>query len=685
MCGLAGVVAIREGAGAELSVTVQRMNQVLRHRGPDSDGIWVDAKAGVALGHRRLAIIDLTEEGHQPMHSASGRFVIVYNGEIYNFGLLSAELKSLGQSFRGHSDTEVLLAAVETWGLEPALQKLVGMFAFALWDRRTQTLHLVRDRLGKKPLYFGWAGQDLVFASELKSFHEHPDFVPEVDRRALALFLRYGYVPVPHSIYCGVFKLKPGSSLSLPAAAIGALRTGNLLTHVRDYWSVAEVAQRGLAAPLALSEAEAVEQLDELLDRVIADRMVADVPLGALLSGGIDSSTVVAFMQRRSARRIRTFSIGFHERGYDEAAGAKRVADHLGTDHTELYVTPTEAQAVIPSLPEIYDEPFADSSQIPTFLLSQLARNEVTVALSGDGGDEILGGYNRYVLTSWVWQRMRLCPRVIRQGLAASLAMIPPAGWDKVARGLDRMVPRAAQQPRPGYQMAKFASLLAADGPDALYRLVTARWLEPSAVVLGDLEPPLAELAERPRLTDSTDRLMLSDAIGYLPDDILVKVDRASMAVSLEVRAPLLDHRLVEFAWRLPRTMKIRGREGKWVLRQVLYRHVPQELVDRPKQGFDVPLDTWLRGPLRDWAEGMLAPARLAAEGFFDPLPIRDLWSQHLAGRRNWAIRLWPILMFQAWQERWLAAPAAMRRVGVRARGPGAVVLSSEPFPCLSS
>ena len=686
MCGLAGFVAVREGrAGAELSATVQGMTQAIRHRGPDSDGIWVDPRAGVALGHRRLAIIDLSAEGHQPMHSASGRFVIVYNGEIYNFRLLSAELKSLGQSFRGHSDTEVLLAAVETWGLGQALQKLVGMFAIALWDRQTGTLHLVRDRLGKKPLYFGWAGHDLVFASELKSFHEHPDFVPEVDRSALALFLRYGYVPAPHSIYRGVFKLRPGSNLSLPAAAIGALRTGDLLAQVHDYWSVGEVAQRGIATPLALSDAEAVEQLDELLGRVVADRMVADVPLGALLSGGIDSSTVVAFMQQHSARRIRTFSIGFREPGYDEAVGAKRVADHLGTDHTELYVTPAEAQAVIPRLPEIYDEPFADASQIPTFLLSQMARKEVTVALSGDGGDEILGGYNRYVLTSWAWQRMRLCPRVIRQGLATSLAMISPAGWDKLAQGVDRIVPRAAQQPRPGYQMAKLASILAADGPDTLYRLVTARWLEPAAVVLGDLEPAFADPAGRPHLIDATDRLMFSDAIGYLPDDILVKVDRASMAVSLEVRAPLLDHRLVEFAWRLPRTMKIRGRQGKWVLRQVLYRHVPRELVDRPKQGFDVPLDTWLRGPLRDWAEGMLAPARLAAEGFFDPLPILDLWSQHLSGRRNWAIRLWPILMFQAWQERWLSQPAAPCRVGSRSRGSGAFMLNSEPSACVSS
>jgi asparagine synthase (glutamine-hydrolysing) len=631
------------------------MADTLRHRGPDSSGLWSEPEAGVAFGHRRLSIIDLSPEGHQPMASASGRFIITYNGEIYNFRELRRELEGLGCAFRGHSDTEVLLAAVDSWGLEAALPKLAGMFAFALWDQKTRTLHLVRDRMGKKPLYYGWAGRDLVFASELKAFYQHPAFEPEINRAAQVLFLRHGCIPAPHSIYRGVSKLPPAGRLSVPAQADG-LQNADLRDRVRFYWSAREVAERGLAEPAALSEREAVDHVDRLIGQGVRERMVADVPLGALLSGGIDSSTVVAFMQQHASRPVKTFSIGFHETGYDEAADAETVARHLGTDHTELYVTPDQAQATIPHLPEIYDEPFADRSQIPTFLVAQLARQHVTVALSGDGGDEVFGGYNRHFYGPWLWHRLRPWPPAIRERLAGMITAVPPRGWDAAAGYLYQLLPRSSRQPTPGYRLHKLAGLMAVDSPQAMYRRLTSYWQEPASLVINGNDP--AEAGAPPAVPEGADfahTMMYLDQVGYLPDDILVKVDRASMAVSLEVRAPLLDHRLVEFAWRLPGAMKVRQRQGKWILRQVLERYVPRQLVDRPKQGFEVPIDAWLRGPLRDWAEALLDAGRLATEGFFTPAPIRAAWAEHLSGIRNRGEDLWAVLMFQAWHEHWLA------------------------------
>jgi asparagine synthase (glutamine-hydrolysing) len=656
MCGIAGVLRAGHRTGeAELGNIARRMADALRHRGPDGSGLWVDPEAGVAFGHRRLAIIDLSREGHQPMLSASGRFVIIFNGEIYNFRELRRELEELGHRFRGHSDTEVLLGAIDQWGLGATLPKIAGMFAFALWDRELRSAHLVSDRLGKKPLYFGWIGPNLVFASELKALLEHPNFAFEVDRGALTLLLRHGCVPSPYSICRGILKLPPATHLSLPWADPNAAREADLRQRFRPYWSLAEVAERGIAEPFSLGPEAAVDSLDDLLGQVVAERMISDVPLGALLSGGIDSSTVVASMQKQSTRPIKTFSIGFREAGYDEAADAKRVARHLATDHTELHVTAEQARAVIPDLPEIYDEPFADRSQIPTFLVAKLARQEVTVALSGDGGDEIFGGYNRHFYGPWLWNRLNPWPFSIRRLAADFLTAVPPRAWDRIAGQVYRLVPRSSRQPTPGYRIHKLAGLFTVDGPGALYRRLTSHWTDPSALVIDGSEPStiLTDSARVPEGLDFAETMMYLDAVTYLPDDVLVKVDRASMAVSLEVRSPLLDHRLVEFAWRLPAALKVRPRQGKWVLRQVLDRYVPRELIDRPKQGFDVPLEAWLRGPLHDWAETMLDRRRLSAEGFFQPAPIRTAWREHLSGVRDRTGELWPVLMFQAWLERW--------------------------------
>jgi asparagine synthase (glutamine-hydrolysing) len=656
MCGIAGLLSpdCRLGETA-LSNIAQQMADTLRHRGPDSSGVWSDPDAGVAFGHRRLSIIDLSREGHQPMTSGSGRFVITYNGEIYNFRELTRELEAKGHQFRGHSDTEVLLAAVDAWGLNGALPKLAGMFAFALWDRKSRILYLVRDRLGKKPLYFGWAGRDLIFASELKAFYEHPDFAPDVDRGALTLLLRHGCVPSPYSIYRGILKLPPGNQLSFPWTDPTIARESDLRPRMRPYWSLAEAARRGVEGPFGHGPEAAVDALDDLLSQVVAERMISDVPLGALLSGGIDSSTVVALMQKQSSRPIKTFSIGFHESGYNEASAAKHVASYLGTDHTELYVTPEQAQAVIPRLPEIYDEPFADRSQIATFLVAQLARRDVTVAMSGDGGDEVFGGYNRHFYGPWLWKRIKPWPKELRRGAAAALIAVSPRAWDAAARQALRVLPRSGRQPTPGYHIHKLADLLTSDGCDSIYRRLTSYWHDPASLVVDGHEPPtiLTEPGRTPLGADFSSEMMYLDAATYLPDDILVKVDRASMAVSLEVRAPLLDHRVVEFAWRLPTSMKVSGREGKRVLRHLLERYVPRALVDRPKQGFDVPLGAWLRGPLRDWAEAMLEPQRLLREEYLRPEPIQTAWTEHLNGMRDRAWALWPVLMFQTWRERW--------------------------------
>ena len=643
MCGIVGFIAGSAASGAELRETVSTMRDVLHHRGPDDLGAWVDEHVGVAMGHARLSIIDLSEHGHQPMHSKSGRYVAVYNGEIYNFIELQSQLKRSGFRFEGHSDTEVLLAAVETWGLDTALQRFSGMFALALWDKIEHKLYLARDRIGEKPLYYGWQGNAFLFGSELKALRLYPQWQGEINRDALALYMRHNCIPAPYSIYKGVHKLVPGTVLCLSPK--------NPSGHCPEpvaFWSVKDVVERGVSNPFQHTDEEATRQLESLLRETIREKMVADVPLGAFLSGGIDSSLVVALMQAESSQEVKTFSIGFHEAGYNEAQYAKAVAEHLGTDHTELYVTSDEARSVIPLLPGMYDEPFADSSQIPTYLVSKMTRGHVSVALSGDGGDELFGGYNRYFHGRQIWQGLGWIPPGVRGGVASLLTSLPPGQWDRL---LGRLLPHGT----PGDKLYKLADMLASTSPEDMYYRLVSHWRQPEDMVIGATEPItiLTDQKKWPQLNDFATRMMFLDSVSYLPDDILVKLDRASMAVSLESRVPFLDHRVVEFAWKLPLHQKLRGGVGKWILRQILYRHVPQKLIERPKMGFGIPVDAWLRGPLREWAEDLLSERRIREEGFFDPTPIRQKWQEHLSGRRNWQYLLWDVLMFQAWKEKW--------------------------------
>lgn len=647
MCGLTGFLSVAAMPRDRLEAVAKAMADQLVHRGPDDGGVWADIDCGLALAHRRLSIIDLSECGHQPMLSSDGRYVVAYNGELYNFRTLREELEGIGERFRGHSDTEVLVAAVSRWGVKAALERFNGMFAVALWDRTERVLHLARDRLGEKPLYYGWMGNTFLFGSELKALKVHPSWRGNVDRNALSLYLRHNYVPSPFSIYEGISKLPPGCTGTLTYSQ--GLRDRSLT--VQPYWSVRDVAERGAADRYRGTAKQAVDELEDRLKEAVGLRMVADVPLGAFLSGGIDSSTVVALMQVQSTRPVRTFSIGFHEDEYNEADHAAAVAKHLGTDHTELYVTPDEAMAVIPSLPCLYDEPFGDSSQIPTFLVSKLAREQVTVSLSGDGGDELFGGYNRYFLGERIWRSIGWAPRVLRRTAARGVTAFSPAAWDSGFGAVKRALPARLRYANPGDKLHKLAEVLAVPAPEVMYLGLVSHWKQPNEIVIGGGEPAtaLTDQDQWARLGDFSERMMYMDSISYLPDDILVKVDRASMGVSLESRIPLLDHRLVEFAWRLPLSMKIRGSEGKWILRQVVYRHVPRELLERPKTGFGVPIDHWLRGPLRGWAEDLLSAERLRREGYLNPAPIREKWEEHLSGRRNWQYLLWDVLMFQGW------------------------------------
>lgn len=646
MCGIAGALqlGIQE---AEWQTRLMAMSSALVHRGPDESGIWFDAATGIGLGHRRLSVIDLSAAGRQPMHSVSGRYVVSYNGEIYNFKSLRVELEKLGHRFRGHSDTEVLLAAVSEWGVGKAVTRLNGMFAFALWDREARTLHLGRDRLGEKPLYYGWVGKTFLFASELKALRIHPDFKADIDRNAVTLLMRHSCIPSPYSIYQGIFKLPPGTILTVNLTGTAAERTARPI----PYWSAKEVAEQGAVQESTWTEEEAIHHLDELLRDAVQLRMVADVPLGAFLSGGIDSSTVVALMQAQSGRPVQTFSIGFNERAYDEAIYAKEVARHLGTDHTELYVSSEQAMAVIPLLPALYDEPFADSSQIPTFLVSQLARRHVTVSLSGDGGDELFGGYNRYFWGRSIWRTIGWMPTSVKHLLADGLTVIAPTIGEATFRSVGTFLPSLQNS---ADKLQKLAQILPVEDPDSMYLSLISHWKDPSAVVSGAVEPKtlLTDHSQWAKLSDFTQRMMYFDTVTYLPDDLLVKLDRASMGVSLEARLPLLDHRIVEFAWQVPITMKIRGSQGKWLLRQVLKRYIPENLVDRPKMGFAIPIDSWLRGPLRGWAEDLLAERRLNKEGFFNSEPIRQKWAEHLSGKRDWSYLLWDVLMFQGWLSR---------------------------------
>ncbi len=648
MCGIAGFFnSNRDQSPEVLEQTVFRMVETLRHRGPDDGGMWTDPDAGIAIGMRRLAILDLSPAGRQPMHSASGRYVLVFNGEIYNCEDLRLDLlaKSPGLSFRGHSDTEVMLAAFETWGVGESLRRFNGMFAFALWDRSDRTLTLARDRFGEKPLYYGVMHGRFLFASELKALRAYPDFSADIDVGALALYLQRNCVPAPYSIYRNIRKLPPATFLTQSADRFDS--------QPQPYWSLREIAEQGVQNQFGGTEQDAIDSLDALLRDAVRIRMHADVPLGSFLSGGIDSSTVVALMQAQSSTPVRSFSIGLHESDYNEASDGARVAKHLGTDHTELYVTPRQALEVVPLLPAMYDEPFADSSQIPTFLVSRLARNRVTVSMSGDGGDEIFGGYNRYTWGGPLWRKIEPLPLLLRKLGSVSLTTISPETWDTLFRAFHPILPRTWRQRVPGYKLHKLASVMGSADAEEMHHRLATHWVSPEEILRGAALPPGRCLANdhAPRLPSPTEQMMYRDAVTYLPDDILVKVDRATMAVSLEGRIPLLDHRVAEFAWRLPLSMKVRGKEGKWILRQVLYRYVPRELVERPKFGFGIPLDSWLRGPLRDWAESLLDERRLRSEGFFKPARIRRAWQQHVSGKGRWEFHLWDVLMFQAWLE----------------------------------
>lgn len=646
MCGIAGLWDVRTDASSDrLSESLGRMLTCLQHRGPDDHGQWSEAADGVYLGHRRLSILDLSPSGHQPMASRSGRYVTAFNGEIYNFRDLRAQLESLGHTFRGSSDTEVMLAAFEQWGIEPALTRFIGMFALALWDCQEKTLTLCRDRFGKKPLYYTLCGSTWWFGSELKALLHVPGFAGSINRDALTAFMRLGCVPEHHCIYRNVFKVPAGTLVTLRGEQAEST----------PYWSTSEAARESLAQPFGGSRAEAVEALEPLLLDCVRLRLESDVPLGAFLSGGVDSSVMVAMMQKLCTRPARTYTIGFHEGHYNEAAFAKAVAQHLGTDHTELYVSGEDAREVIPRLPDMYDEPFGDSSQIPTYLVSRLARTQVTVALSGDGGDELFAGYARFQAAELGWKRLARVPGPLRRGARAMLGCIPDNLWHAGMLKMQRLLPPRWRQYRFHDKLSRLQILLGTRSARDFYLGMLSQWNEPERLVLGGHEAPHVYIDGRLDWVPTfMDWMMLADATVYLRDDILVKVDRASMAVSLEARNPLLDHRLFEFAWTLPYDFKVEQGIGKWALRQVLYKYVPRELVERPKMGFGVPIDAWLRGPLRAWADDLLEPATLRRQGFLDEPLVTRAWHRHRSGQTTDHLRLWNVLMFQSWLQRYL-------------------------------
>jgi asparagine synthase (glutamine-hydrolysing) len=643
MCGIAGFLANPKfgSSSNRFAAIANAMDFSLRHRGPDGHDVWIDNEAGVALVHRRLAIVDLSPAGHQPMHSSDGRFVVSYNGEVYNHSEIRSELEAEGQCFRGHSDTEVIVESIARRGASATIRRLIGMFAIAVWDRRDRTLTLVRDRLGIKPVYWAKIDGVFMFASELKALREYPGWTPRIKPEAVAAYMRHNYIPAPHTIYQDVYKLEPGTILTLPFGGEPCLE---------KFWDPRSIAIEGLQSPLREDDTALTDRLEALLIDAVGKRMMADVPLGAFLSGGIDSSLVVALMKAADKGPVKTFSIGFEHVDFNEAPHASDIAKHLGTEHTELMVTSREALDVVPRLAEIYDEPFADSSQIPTYLVSAMTRHHVTVALSGDGGDELFAGYNRYQLTSRFWRTLSLMPGPMRKLIAGGVTSVSSERWNRLAG----LLPRGLLPPLAGDKLHKAASVLALPDADALYRRLVSHW-EPGDVVPGVAEARglLWDASVRDDFPDLLDRMLYLDLVTYLPDDILTKVDRASMAVALEARVPLLDHRVVEFAWRLPHAAKIRGGVTKWLLRQVLYRYVPQRLVERPKMGFGVPLGEWLKGPLREWADHLISEKRLEDSGLFDVRLVRRHWKEHLSGHHNWQYLLWDVLMFEAWRERW--------------------------------
>ena len=649
MCGFSGFLGYG-GLGAKQARSVAwAMGNAIAHRGPDDSRVWQDDAVQIALAHRRLSILDLSPTGHQPMISPSGRYVVTFNGEIYNHWELRAEIERRENSvaWRGHSDTETLLAGIDTWGLIETLKRAVGMFALALWDRQERTLYLARDRIGEKPLYYGWQRGVFLFGSELKAIRLHPAFIGDIDRDAITLQLRHNYIPAPYSIYQNIKKLPAGCFFNV------SMTDGKAEEKLQSYWSFIDVAKGGQEQPFMGSDVEAIETLENRLTQAVAQQMVADVPLGAFLSGGIDSSIIVALMQAQSSKPVQTFCIGFNEGKYNEAQHAKAVAHHLGTQHTELYVTPQQALDIIPRLPSLYDEPFSDSSQIPTFILAKMTRQHVTVSLSGDAGDELFGGYNRYFLTRYIWGKISKMPFGLRRLLARILLSVSPDAWTRIFDLISPLLPRRARFPQPGEKILKLGEILTTEQAESLYCGLISHWKNPSALIPGAVEPSTV-LSTRPAwsvFSDIEHRMMAVDCLSYLPDDILVKVDRAAMGVSLETRIPFLDHRVIEFAWRLPLHMKLRHTQGKWILRQILYKYIPPRLIERPKMGFGIPIDDWLRGPLRDWAEALLNEHRLRREGFFNPALIRKKWAEHLSGQRNWQYHLWDVLMFQLWFE----------------------------------
>lgn len=638
MCGITGLLVNSRSSGVDTRLTLERMTDALEHRGPDSRGIWSAEDFCVGLGHRRLAIRDLSPMGHQPMVSSCHRYVIAYNGEVYSHQEIAADLVKVGRTLRGSSDTEVILEACAEWGVEHTVRRLIGMFAFALYDRETSELVLVRDRLGIKPLYWGSFAQFFIFGSELKALRAAQGcWQPKIDRNALSAFMRHNYIPAPQTIYQGVYKLEPGTILKIGLDSIPV---------ISRYWDLRTIAESGSQSPLHHSDSEILGRLDHLLSDAVKRRMVADVPLGALLSGGIDSSLVTALMAEQSERPINTFSIGFQEKEFNEAPFAREIAKHLGTHHTELYAEPHHALNMVERLPHWYDEPFADSSQIPTALVCELTKQHVTVVLSGDGGDELFAGYNRYALGLEMWKKANIAPYYVRKTLARALLAQPESRLDTFGS----LLPSIWRRNQLGNKLHKFANAILLDDPDAMYRRMLSHWNEPDEIVLGSNESKgiLWDPSVAQTIPNFLDRMQFLDTVTYLPDDILTKVDRASMSVALEARVPLLDHRVVEMAWHMPQHMKIREGQTKWALRQILYKRVPRQLIERPKMGFGVPFDQWLRGPLRDWAEALLDPVRLQKQGLFRPEPILERWKAHLEGE-NWGYPLWNVLMAQAW------------------------------------
>jgi|APSaa5957512535_1039671.scaffolds.fasta_scaffold27084_2 asparagine synthase (glutamine-hydrolysing) len=642
MCGITGFIEKTEKKIAESNLNL--MVQEIKHRGPDSNGIWYDENNGIGLAHARLSILDLTSAGHQPMASYSERYIISFNGEIYNHLLLRENLKKSGINiiWRGHSDTETLLACIDTWGLEKTIKKCSGMFAIVIFDKKENSIYLIRDRMGEKPLYYGVQNGVFLFGSELKALKRHPAFQGEIDRNSLALQLKYNYIPTPYSIYKGIKKLTPGTILKVGVNS----KYANIeaIGIPVDFWSLKEVAINGQSNIYTGNAIEAVNDLNKLLLQSVKEQMEADVPLGAFLSGGIDSSLIVSLMQSQSSSPVETFSIGFDEEGYNEAIYAKQIAQYLGTKHTELYVSALDAMSVIPKLSSLYDEPFSDSSQIPTYLVSAMTKSSVTVSLSGDAGDELFGGYNRYLWTRKIWDKVKFMPPSVRRFIAWGMKSVSPIVWNKILRQIVSM-------PLPGDKIHKLANLLPAQSAEDFYFYLISHWHDVDNIVIGSeySADPVVNNSAKLDLGSIEQNMMYLDSMSYLPDDILTKVDRAAMGVSLETRIPFLNHHVVEFAYQLPLSMKIQNGESKWILKQVLDKYIPREMMERPKMGFGVPIDTWLRGPLRDWAESLLDESRLKQEGFFHAEPIRKKWNEHLSGSHNWQHHLWDVLMFQAW------------------------------------